>query len=117
VNLAAIGTWEILLILLLALLLYGGRLPQVARSLGRGLFEFRRGLRELEEEIKQEIGVDELKEEIESVRQEVESQGAKEPMGQTGKEDSAGEGERAKAVSADDVQAQDQPPPPSSMAG
>ena len=45
------GGWEILLILLVALLLFGRRLPEVARSLGRSIVEFKRGLRDLEHEI------------------------------------------------------------------
>ena len=41
-----LGMGEILLILLLALLVYGGRLPQVARSLGRTVGDLKRSLRE-----------------------------------------------------------------------
>ena len=37
--------------LLVALLLFGRRLPEVARSLGRSIVEFKRGLRDLEHEI------------------------------------------------------------------
>jgi sec-independent protein translocase protein TatA len=37
-----IGTGEILLLLLLALLLFGAkRLPEIGRSLGRGMWEFK----------------------------------------------------------------------------
>lgn len=48
-----IGTWEALVLLVLALLLFGGRLPQVARSLGRSLVEFRRGLHGIERDIEE----------------------------------------------------------------
>lgn len=42
-----IGTGELLLILALALLLFGGkRLPDLARSLGKGLKEFKKALRD-----------------------------------------------------------------------
>jgi TatA/E family protein of Tat protein translocase len=40
-----LGLGEILVVLVVALLVFGGRLPQVGRSLGRGLSEFRKGLR------------------------------------------------------------------------
>jgi sec-independent protein translocase protein TatA len=36
---------------ILALLLFGSRLPEVARSLGRSLNEFKRGLNEVKDEI------------------------------------------------------------------
>jgi len=44
-----IGWQEILLILLIALLLFGARkIPDLAKSLGKGIREFRKGLREIE---------------------------------------------------------------------
>jgi sec-independent protein translocase protein TatA len=44
-----IGWQEILLILLIALLLFGARkIPDLARSLGKGIREFKKGLREIE---------------------------------------------------------------------
>ena len=40
------GPWEIILVLAIVLLLFGaGRIPEVARSLGRGVNEFKRGLK------------------------------------------------------------------------
>ncbi|MBI4613077.1 MAG: twin-arginine translocase TatA/TatE family subunit [Planctomycetes bacterium] len=41
-----LGPMEILLILFLALLLFGRRLPDAAKSLGAGLKEFKKGLRD-----------------------------------------------------------------------
>ena len=49
-----LGMNEILLVLLIALLIYGGRLPEVARSLGRGLATLRRSLRETTESVTHE---------------------------------------------------------------
>jgi sec-independent protein translocase protein TatA len=49
--LAWLDYWTVLLVLFVALLLFGGRLPEVARSLGRSLNEFKRGLNEVRDEI------------------------------------------------------------------
>ena len=47
-----LGTWEILLILFIVLLLFGGRrLPELAKSLGVGIKEFKRASREITEEL------------------------------------------------------------------
>ena len=45
------GLWEILVILMIALLLFGNRLPQMARSLGKGLFEFKKGVRGMTQDL------------------------------------------------------------------
>jgi sec-independent protein translocase protein TatA len=39
-----VGPGELLVILIAALLLFGGRLPEVARNLGRSVASFKRGL-------------------------------------------------------------------------
>jgi TatA/E family protein of Tat protein translocase len=45
-NLAfGFGPWEMWVILLIALLLFGHRIPGMARSLGSGIVEFKRGLK------------------------------------------------------------------------
>jgi sec-independent protein translocase protein TatA len=47
-----LGASEILLILIVVLLLFGGkRLPELARGIGRGLAEFRRAMNEVQREI------------------------------------------------------------------
>lgn len=47
------GMWEILLIFLVALLLFGAkRLPEIGSSLGKGIREFKGSLREIEGELK-----------------------------------------------------------------
>jgi sec-independent protein translocase protein TatA len=50
-----LGAQELLLILLIILLLFGARkIPGIARGLGRSVSEFKKGAKELEDEIKQE---------------------------------------------------------------
>jgi len=43
---------QLIVLLVLAVLLFGQNLPQVARSLGQKLAEFRRGMRSVEDEIR-----------------------------------------------------------------
>jgi sec-independent protein translocase protein TatA len=43
--------WELLIIAGIALLIFGKRLPEVGRSLGKGIIEFKKGLKGVEEEI------------------------------------------------------------------
>lgn len=45
------GTWDMVIILVIGLLLFGKRLPEVGRSLGKGIVEFKRGLKGVEDEI------------------------------------------------------------------
>ena len=50
-----LGAQELLLILLIILLLFGARkIPEIARGLGKSVAEFKKGTRELEDEIKRE---------------------------------------------------------------
>lgn len=41
----------LIVILIIALLVFGSRLPEVARSMGRAMNEFKRGLKDVDEEI------------------------------------------------------------------
>lgn len=45
------GGAEWLIILLIALLLFGSRLPSVMRSLGQSLNQFKKGMKEVEDEV------------------------------------------------------------------
>lgn len=42
-----LGHWELLVILIIALLIFGQRLPKVMRSLGQSVTEFKRGMNEV----------------------------------------------------------------------
>jgi sec-independent protein translocase protein TatA len=44
------GLPQILIVLVIVLLLFGNRLPAVARSLGRSLIEFKKGVKEVEDQ-------------------------------------------------------------------
>jgi TatA/E family protein of Tat protein translocase len=45
-----LGMGEILVVMAIALFLFGNQLPRVARSMGRAVTDFRREVRNLEEE-------------------------------------------------------------------
>lgn len=45
---------SLLIILILGLLIFGRKLPEVGRGLGRGIVEFRKGLKGIEDEIETE---------------------------------------------------------------
>ncbi len=61
------GPFEWIVILLVALLLFGRRLPEVGRSLGQGLVEFKKGLKGVKDE------VDQTKDEIDAAGEDDES--------------------------------------------
>ena len=51
--LGIIGTWEIVAIVLVVLLLFGGKkIPELMRGLGQGVKSFKQGMNEVEKEIK-----------------------------------------------------------------
>ncbi len=50
-----LGMGEILFILLVALLVYGGRLPEVAAAVGRSIGELKRGLRDTTDLVREDI--------------------------------------------------------------
>ena len=63
-----IGTWEIILIVLVILLIFGGKkIPELMRGLGKGVKSFKDGMNgkdeETKEETKEEVKKEEKKEE------------------------------------------------------
>ena len=57
------GTWEIVLIVLVILLLFGGKkIPELMKGLGKGVKSFKQGMNEVEKKIK-DIDGDSNKEE------------------------------------------------------
>ena len=47
-----INQFELIIVLVVGLLLFGKRLPEVARSLGKGITEFKNGMRGIEDDVK-----------------------------------------------------------------
>lgn len=51
-RIGPLGTWEILIILVVVLLLFGARrLPELAKSIGQSVREFRKGVRDMRADI------------------------------------------------------------------
>ena len=46
-----LGHWEIIAVLVIVLLLFGRRLPSVARNLGKGIVEFKKGVKGIEDDV------------------------------------------------------------------
>ncbi len=63
-----LGHWEIFLILLLVLLIFGGKkIPEVARGLGKGLREFKKAKRDITDSLNESIEDEEKSVEKKSV--------------------------------------------------
>lgn len=50
------GPWEIVMILIVVLLVFGAkRIPEIAQSLGKGITEFKRGVKDVQTEIENNV--------------------------------------------------------------
>jgi sec-independent protein translocase protein TatA len=47
-----LGTWELVAICVVAVLLFGTRLPKLARSVGSTVVEFKKGVQGIEDDVK-----------------------------------------------------------------
>ena len=66
------GGTEWLVVLIIALLLFGKRLPEVMRSLGQGIVEFKKGIRGVEDDIDHAVlksGDEEMGEETDTTKE------------------------------------------------
>lgn len=52
------GGWEWIIILVVAVLLFGRRLPEIARGMGKSITEFKKGIKEAQEEVTKTVDED-----------------------------------------------------------
>ena len=63
------GGWEWIVILLVALLIFGRKLPDVARGVGKSLNAFKKGLHEAEDEVNETKK--EIEKEVDDVKRDI----------------------------------------------
>ena len=56
--LPSFGPWEVAVIGMVSLLIFGNRLPSVMRSLGKSVTEFKKGMNSLEDELDTTVTTD-----------------------------------------------------------
>jgi len=76
------GTGEWMVILVIGLLIFGRRLPEVARNLGKSVNEFKKGMREFQD------SADEVVQDVDKIKTEVANDVAAEVKDATGYNDS-----------------------------
>lgn len=70
-----IGMPEMIIILAVALIVFGPkRLPELAKSLGRALGEFKRATSDLKQSIETDTGLDDVRSSLDGVKKDIESQ-------------------------------------------
>ncbi len=61
------GPVEMIIILIVAVLLFGRRLPEIARGMGKSLSEFKKGIKEAKNEVEKAADIDDIHDEIKDV--------------------------------------------------
>lgn len=59
------GSWEWIIVLVVALLIFGKRLPEIARSIGKSLTEFKKGISEAKD------AKDDLEKDVKKIKDDV----------------------------------------------
>jgi len=59
------GHWEWIIILVVALLIFGKKLPEIARNIGKSLTEFKKGIHEAKE------SKDELEKDVSDIKEDI----------------------------------------------
>ncbi len=74
------GGFEILVLMAIGLLVFGPRrMPEIGRTLGKAMMEFRKAATELRTSIEREINIEEMKETTRSIREDFERNVLAEP--------------------------------------
>lgn len=82
-----IGGFELLVLAVIGLLIFGPRrLPEIGRSLGRMMMEFRKAANELKTSIEREIDLEEMKDTGRGIRREIEKTFTIDPEAESKKE-------------------------------
>ena len=58
------GPFEMVVVLIIAVLLFGRRLPEIARGMGKSLSEFKKGIKEAKDDVEQVTDIDDIHDEI-----------------------------------------------------
>lgn len=54
-----IGPWELVLVLVIALIIFGpGKLPEVAKSVGKGINEFKKASNDVKQQVQEAVNLD-----------------------------------------------------------
>ena len=67
-GLFGLGGMEVVVLVILGVLLFGRKLPEVGRSLGKGIVEFKKGLKGLEDDVEGHVARSEPAAPIEAPR-------------------------------------------------
>ncbi|NLV16091.1 MAG: twin-arginine translocase TatA/TatE family subunit [Syntrophomonadaceae bacterium] len=55
----SVGPWELILVLAIALIIFGpGKLPEVAKSLGKGINEFKKASNDVRQQVQDAVNLD-----------------------------------------------------------